>query len=147
MGNGIVVIDLSSFSNNLIRFFNGHSQDVDGLVPDVEGVPLIGHVCGVIAEEVVEPVMQHVSGVSERRAHVRRGHGVENVLQPDVGLGRRQWSVPRVDGLKVVGGRAGVIASSHKVTLKPISTSNCYVNSSNFNKIYHCFFFLKKLKL
>ncbi len=126
MGNGIVDIDLSSFSNNLIRFFNGHSQDVDGLVPDVEGVPLIGHVSGVVAEEVVEPVMQHVSGVSERRAHMRRGHGVENVLQPDVGLGRRQWSVPRVDGLKVVGGRAGVIASSHKVTLKPISTSNCY---------------------
>ncbi len=80
MGNGTIVIDLSSFSNNLIRFFNGHSQDVDGLVPDVESVPLIGHVGGVIAEEVVEPVMQHVSGVSERRAHMRRGYGVENVL-------------------------------------------------------------------
>ncbi len=76
------------FINKLIRFFNGHSQDVDGLVPDVKSVSLVRHVGGVIAEEVVEPVVQDVCGVSERRAHVRRGHDVENVLKPDVGLGR-----------------------------------------------------------
>ena len=105
------------FRNKLIWFFNGHSQDVDGLVPDVESVSLVGYVSGVIAEEVVEPIVQHVSGVSERRTHVRRGHGVENVLQPDVGLSRRERPVPRVDGLKVVGGRPGVVASSHKMPL------------------------------
>ena len=109
--------DLSSFSIKLIWFFHGHSQHVDGFVPDVKSVSLVGNVSGVIAEEVVEPVVQDVSGVSERRTHVRRGDGVENVLQPDVGLGRRERTVPRVDGLKVVGGRAGVVASSHKVAL------------------------------